>query len=202
MSQITFSVLTVKPRRMKQLLALMLLSCFSFTLVAADGLNTPIASTSMQGSQKVGDLKQLLGEMWGKLRSYVPRSNLGRAENSQTQIAGVRGDESTTSQLEPYWKGDKSDDPAYTKEIGALGKAIKLADEGKLKAAAKAFDAFLKTYPDSSLKPNAQFGLGLAYGGLGQKNQSIAALQGFAAAYPQHPLANDAQKMIQQFKRP
>ena len=67
---------------------------------------------------------------------------------------------------------------------------------GDLKQAAAALDGFIKTYPASTLKPNAVFAAGLVYAGMGDKIKGIAFFQAFAKDYPDHPLAADASQLL------
>ena len=75
-----------------------------------------------------------------------------------------------------------------------------LAENGDLKGAIDALSAFIDKHEDSDLKPNAQFALGISYGGLGQKQGAVDALQAFVADNPKHPLVSDAKQVIAQLK--
>lgn len=147
-----------------------------------------------------GGLKGLLDQMWAKLRRYGPDSR-NRGEKTVTVVAGIRGAESTASSLNPYWKGDKTNDPAYIEELKAFNQAQGFAEGGDLKQAVTAFDAFLASHPDSSLKPNAQFALGLAYAGMAEKTKGVPVLQGFVKTYPKHPLAEDAGRVLAELQK-
>lgn len=147
-----------------------------------------------------GGFKGLLDQMWAKLRRYGPDSR-NRGEKAVTVVAGIRGAESTSSNLNPYWKGDKTNDPAYVEELKAFNQAQGFAEGGDLKQAASAFDAFLAAHPDSSLKPNAQFALGLAYAGMAEKVKGVPVLQSFVKTYPKHPLAEDAGRVLVELQK-
>jgi TolA-binding protein len=110
--------------------------------------------------------------------------------------AGVRGVEATESELKPYWMGDREQDPAYQAERKALQAAQEHADGGRFGDAARAFDAFLETYPKSALAPNARFGGGLSYAALGDKARAITAFEAFLKDDAQHPLARDAERAL------
>jgi TolA-binding protein len=142
-------------------------------------------------------VKRLFNRMWSKLMGYVGRSERATTAAGRTLIAGVRGAESTTSGLQPYWKGDRSEDPDYIKEVDTFLDAMELADAGKFEQATGALNAFSDSYPNSSLGPNVQFALGLAYGQLGKNAKGVAALESFARRYPEHPLVSDATELIQ-----
>lgn len=150
-------------------------------------------------SEQKSVFKGLLYRVWGKLRALSPstqRSNRNRA----VVTAGVRGAETTDSIISPYWMGDKTDDPDYIKELEAYTKAQQLVEAGDLQAAVKALSAFIDGHGNSDLKPTAQFALGLSYGGLGQKQPGIDALQLFVNNHPGHPLVADAKQVIAELK--
>ena len=148
-----------------------------------------------------GTLKGLLDQVWARLRTYGPNTSAYDSRASTTTlVAGVRGTEATSSALKPYWKGDKTKDPVYAQEVDAYTKAQGLADTGDLKQAAAALDGFIKTYPASTLKPNAVFAAGLVYAGLGDKAKSSVMLQTFVKDYPDHPLVADAGKLMEEIR--
>lgn len=77
--------------------------------------------------------------------------------------------------LQPYWKGDQSEDSDYIKEVDTFLDAMELADAGKFEQVTGVLNAFSNSYPASSLDPNVQFALGLAYGQLGKNPKVVAA---------------------------
>src|SRR6266566_1072705 len=159
-----------------------------FAAVAADNPKITDKPTGVvvQKVESDSTLKRMFDEVWAKLRGYGPKLSTSDARTSVTAVAGVRGAESTNSQIKPYWKGDRTDDPAYVQEVNAYNAAQTLADNGAADKAAAAFEEFLKTYPKSVFKPSAQFALGLAYGAAGQAAKGKAALDGFVRDYPTH----------------
>ncbi len=168
------------------------------TLVQAQ-TDTSASTTNLeiQVVEEESAAKRLFSRMWSKLRGYVGRSEQSTMAGGRTLIAGVRGAETTTSGLQPYWKGDRSEDPDYIKEVDTFLDAMELADAGKFEQATRALNAFSDSYPDSSLDPNVQFALGLVYGQLGKNAEGVAALESFAKRYPEHPLVSDAEELIQ-----
>jgi len=150
-------------------------------------------------TEQNGVFKGLLYKVWGKLRALSP-SAPSRNHNRATATAGIRGAETTESLLDPYWMGDKTNDPDYVKELTTYASAQQLAEKGDLPAAVKALSAFIEQYDKSDLKPNAQFALGLSYGGMGQNDPGIKALQEFVDDNPKHPLVADAKQVIQELK--
>lgn len=143
---------------------------------------------------KQSAMKDLLGGLWARLRAATPRST--RVSAAPTMTAGLRGSEATETELKPYWKGDREQDPAYRAENQALQAAQDLADAGKFSEAARAFDAFLESHPGSPLAPNALFGAALARAALGDKARASAGFEAFIKQNPQHALARDAEQAL------
>jgi len=167
------------------------------TLVQAQtDTSASITNVEIRVVEEESAVKRLFGRMWSKLRGYVGRSEQATMAGGRTLIAGVRGAETTTSGLQPYWKDDRSEDPDYIKEVDTFLDAMELADAGKFEQATGALNAFSDSYPDSSLDPNVQFALGLAYGQLGKNVEGVAALESFAKRYPEHPLISDVEELI------
>ncbi len=154
-------------------------------------------SVEIQVTEEQSAAKRLFSRMWSKLRGYVGRPGQSTSAGGRTLIAGVRGAESTASGLQPYWKDDRSEDPDYIREVDTFFGAMELADAGKFENATGVLNAFSNSYPDSTLNPNVQFALGLAYGQLGKNTEGVAALESFTSRYPEHPLVSDATELIE-----
>ncbi len=185
---------------MKQALLFSFVLIFPPLLMAAGHDSESQARVEIRKVDQGTSVKRVFSRLWARLRAYVPKPGTRQAATQRTQIAGVRGAESTASRLQPYWKGDRSEDPAYVREIETFHAAIELGDAGRLREAAAAFDAFVTTYPNSALNPHAQFALGLVYVELGKKQRGISVLQSFTRTYPSHLLAADARGVIQQLQ--
>jgi len=140
-------------------------------------------------------VKETLGNLWGRLRAVTPRSAPAQATTT-TVTAGLRGTEATESELKPYWRGDKDQDPATRKEREALEQAQALADTGNFAGAAQAYEAFLKQYPSSTLAANARFGAALSRAAMGERARATAGFEEFLRRDPQHPLARDAETAL------
>lgn len=84
----------------------------------------------------------------------------------------------------------KAADPAA--ESRDYEAALNLFKANKVKDAAVALESFVKTYPDSTLTPNAQYWLGNAHFTLRDCKKSIDAQRVVVAKWPQHPKAPDA----------
>jgi TolA-binding protein len=147
-----------------------------------------------QPAQTAGG-KETLGNLWGRLRAVTPRSAPAQATTT-TVTAGLRGTEATESELKPYWRGDKDQDPATRKEREALEQAQALADTGSFAGAAQAYEAFLKQYPSSALAANARFGAALSRAAMGERARATAGFEDFLRRDPQHPLAKDAETAL------
>ncbi|MCK5001565.1 MAG: hypothetical protein KAJ92_03725 [Gammaproteobacteria bacterium] len=174
-------------------IVLMLMFCVPALSMAAEQMKKENNVVVKKEQKSV--FKGLLYRVWGKLRSLSPKmSNRNRSRSVIT--AGVRGAETTDSLIDPYWKGDKTDDPDYIKELTAFNNAHQLAESGDLQAAVKAFSSFISDHDDSSLKANAQFAMGISYGGMGQTKSSVNTLRAFIKENPTHPMVADAKQVI------
>jgi TolA-binding protein len=159
------------------------------------GLSLAFSIPDATAQSSSDGMKGLLGSLWGRLRAATPRSSTNTTTTTVT--AGLRGSEATESELKPYWRGDRETDAAERK---ALEGAQALADSGKFADAAKAFDAFVQTYPRSPLAVNAVFGSAVANAALGDRAKARAGFQDFLKRDPQHPLAKDAEQAIAALK--
>lgn len=140
-------------------------------------------------------LKGVFYQVWGKLRALNPST----AKSTKYRViatAGIRGSESTESILEPYWKGDQSEDPVFVESLKLFNKAQYSVEQGDLQAASKNLDSFIQQYKNTQLYPNALFTKALVSGGQGDKATSIELMRTFIQSNPKHPLAADAQKVI------
>jgi len=82
--------------------------------------------------------------------------------------------------------------PPSAKETQAYDAAYKLFKSGSYPAAIKAFQAFGKSFPNSSYAPNVGFWIGMAQYRQKAFGPAAAALQGVAANFPDSPKAPDA----------
>ena len=149
-------------------------------------------------SEKKNVFKGFLYNMWSKLRAISPR--VATRNTRSVATAGVRGAETTTSIISPYWKDDNTDNPEYLKELTAFTKAQQLAEDGDLPAAITALSSFIEGHGDSDYKANAQFALGISYGGLGKNTESVNAFQDFINDNPKHPLVGDAKQVMSELR--
>jgi TolA-binding protein len=92
-----------------------------------------------------------------KIESFTPQKKIGVTN----AVGGVRGAPSDANDI--YWKGEASKPVIDAEELNAFKKATDLATAGEAKQAHAAFAEFVKNYPDSSLRKDA--------------DQALAALQ-------------------------
>lgn len=177
----------------KVIVVLMFMFCLPALSVAAEQTNKD-SNITVQSEQK-SVFKGLFYRVWSKLRTLNPKMNK-RNRNRSVITAGVRGAETTDSLIDPYWKGDKTNDADYIKELTQFNNAHQLAEKGDLASAIKAFSAFISDHGDSDLKPNAQFALGISYGGAGKMQSSANTLRAFVKENPTHPMTADAKQVI------
>lgn len=145
-----------------------------------------------------GSFTGLFGRMWSRMRSLSPRLLSSSESRGQTQVAGIRGAETTESLLQTYWKDDLENDVNFIAELDAFGQAQNLADSGDLTGAGQAFDTFLAEHPDSKLEANAQFAAAITYGALGNGAKGRNLLESLMEEHPAHPLAEDAKTLLTQ----
>lgn len=82
--------------------------------------------------------------------------------------------------------------PDTQAETAAYEAALKLFRDGHYAGAIAGFKAFLKTYPDSALAPNAQYWVGYAYYAMKDYKSALAQQQKLVAAYPGSTKVPDA----------
>ena len=144
-----------------------------------------LAAPQAPAQDTTAGVKELLQNLWGRLRALTPRSAPAEATTA-TVTAGLRGAEATESELKPYWRDERQ----------AFESAQALADAGKFSEAATAFDGFLQANPRSSLAPHAIFGAALARAASGERSRAMAGFEEFLKREPGHPLAADARQAL------
>lgn len=137
--------------------------------------------------------------VWSKLRAFNPQTRY-EAKSNTVYTAGIRGAEATETLIQPYWKGDLSQDEKFQQELKKFSKAQQLMDNGELDGSQKAFSSFIQQYSNSTLVPNAIFAKALCHAGLGKKKEAKASMQRFVDENPNHPLVADAQQVITQLR--
>ncbi len=166
------------------------ISAFTMPLQAQD-------SATIVETQSHSVFKGFFQSVWARLKSLNP--NMKESANSEVvYTAGIRGAESTDTLLQPYWKGDMTQDEEFQAELQQYSLAQLKMDRGELESAVKSYDSFLDEYAQSNLRPNALFGKSISLAGLGDTQQSIATMQLFVDENPNHPLHDDATRVIQE----
>jgi len=147
-------------------------------------------------AEKQNAFKGLFYKVWSKFKSLSPKK-----ENEVRKVAvtmGVRGAETTSTILEPYWKDDKTNDKQFMQQLEDFAQAQTLADKGDMANSNKAFNGFIDKYPQSDLKPNAQFAEALTMGAMGKALESKRSFKVFIDENPEHPLVSDAKQVMQE----
>lgn len=137
----------------------------------------------------------LFRSVWVRLKSLNPTQKES-AKSQALYTAGIRGAESTDTLLKPYWKDDLTQDESFQAELQQFSLAQIQMDRGELEAAVGSFDGFLQAYAQSALRPNALFGKSISLAGMGQAEPSRITMQQFVDENPNHPLVNDARRVI------
>ena len=127
--------------------------------------------------------------------TYELESAKKRQQDFYVDLDGrLRKLEPQQSEAQPAEEGKTpvkaSSDP--NAEAQAYENALNLFKANKLKEAAAAFEAFPKSYPDSSLAPSAQYWLGNANYALRDCKKAIEAQKQLIAKWPTHAKAPDA----------
>jgi len=167
---------------------------FLMTPAVAEQVNTE----NVIKAEKDNAFKGLFYTVWNKFKTLSPKDE--SEVRNITVTMGVRGSETTSTILQPYWKDDKTSDEAFMQQLEDFAKAQSLADKGDLESANKAFNGFINKYPSSDLKPNAEFAEALTMAALGNVVVSEKSFKSFIDEYPKHPLVGDAKMVIKELK--
>ncbi|MDO8262665.1 MAG: hypothetical protein Q7T21_05510 [Gallionella sp.] len=121
---------------MKQLIMLFLLGLALF-------------SQALHAGEKNDNTSSFWDRLRGKIESLTPQKKLG----ATTATGGVRGAHAATEDM--YWKNDASAQIIDSDELEVFAKAMKLTDSDDKAQAQAAFSEFIKKYPESSLRQDA-----------------------------------------------
>jgi len=126
---------------------------------------------SMQLAQRIDQLEQEATRLRAQLEELgaPPRPGAGQANGAADQ--------------------EQAQD---SKEQAAFDGAMDLYRDADYGEAAESLSAFLTLYPNSVLKPTAQFYLGSSYYALRNYKEALSVLSGMAEQFPDHPRAPDA----------
>lgn len=118
-------------------------------------LGLVLGSQALYAAEKSGSSQTF----WEKLRAKIEAMTPQKKTVVTTATGGVRGAPSSTEDI--YWKNEATGQTIAAEELDAFKKAMKLADsEGKAQAQA-AFSEFIKRYPQSSLRKDADQALAM-----------------------------------------
>lgn len=178
---------------------MILLSSLFFVMpVIAEPTAQAAESGAAMKAEKDNAFKGLFYTVWNKFKSLSPKSE--STIRNVTVTMGIRGSETTSTILQPYWKDDKTSDEKFMLQLEEFAKAQSMADEGNIENANKAFNGFISNYPESDLKPNAQFAEALTMAAMGKTADSKKSFKAFIDEFPKHPLVSDAQLVMQELK--
>jgi len=154
-------------------------------------------SVAIVETQSHSVFKGFFQSVWVRLKSLNP--TIKQSANSEVvYTAGIRGAESTDTLLKPYWKGDMTQNAEFQAELQKFSLAQLKMDRGELESAVKSYDGFLDEYAQSNLRPNALFGKSISLAALGNTQQSLVTMQQFIEENPNHPLHDDANRVIKE----
>lgn len=112
-------------------------------------------SQPLHAAEKSDNTSGFWDKLRGKIESLAPQKKVVVT----TATGGVRGAPAATEDL--YWKNDVSAQIIDADELEAFTKAMKLTDANDKAPAQAAFSEFVKKYPGSSLRKDADLALAL-----------------------------------------
>jgi len=113
------------------------------------------------GSQALyADEKSGTQSFWDMLRSKLESLTPQKKVSATNATGGVRG--AAVASEDVYWKNEATGQTIDSDELDAFKKAVKLVEIGDKPQAKTAFSDFIKKYPDSSLRKDADQALALA----------------------------------------
>lgn len=121
---------------------------------------------SKQNAAKKDDSKQSAAgksdskeSFWHQLRIKIESMTPQKKTSVTTATGGVRGAPGSTEDI--YWKNEATGQTIVSEELEAFKKAMRLADSDDKAQAHAAFAEFIKKYPESSLRKDADQALAL-----------------------------------------
>lgn len=112
-------------------------------------LGMSLFSQSLLAGEKSANTSSFWDKLRGKVESLTPQKKL----SVTTATGGVRGAPAATEDM--YWKNDASAQTVAADELEAFAKAMKLTDLDDKTQAQAAFSEFVKKFPESSLRKDA-----------------------------------------------
>lgn len=118
-------------------------------------LGLALGSQALYAAEKSDGAKSF----WEKLRVKIESMTPQKKTSVTTATGGVRG--ALTSTEDIYWKNEATGQMVPAEELEEFKKAMKLADTAENAPAQAAFSEFIKKYPESSLRKDADQALAL-----------------------------------------
>ena len=118
-------------------------------------LGFAIASQALGAAEKGDSTKNF----WEKLRAKIESMTPQKKTAVTTATGGVRGAPVSTEDV--YWKNEATGQTIGAEELKAFKKAMSLADSNDKAQAHAAFAEFVKKYPGSSLRKDADQALAM-----------------------------------------
>jgi TolA-binding protein len=118
-------------------------------------LGLALGSQALYAAEKNGGSQSF----WEKLRVKIEAMTPQKKTNVTTATGGVRGAPASSEDM--YWKNEATGQTAANGEMEAFKNAMKLADSADKAQAHAAFAEFIKKYPGSSLRQDADQALAL-----------------------------------------
>jgi TolA-binding protein len=115
------------------------------TILLAFAAATALAQSGSQGDSWAG--------FWEKLRMKIEQMTPQKKLGSTTAVGGVRG--SAVEASDVYWKGEAKPQSIDADELAAFQKAMGLVEGEQKDQAQAAIAEFIRTYPDSLLRADA-----------------------------------------------
>ncbi len=97
------------------------------------------------------------GSLWERLRKKIELLTPRKKISTTTAVGGVRGAQADADDV--YWKGEASAQAIDAEELALFKKAMALAEAGDTATAQATFSDFVKKYPDSRLREDAELAI-------------------------------------------
>jgi TolA-binding protein len=118
-------------------------------------LGLALGSQALYAAEKSGSSQSF----WDKLRVKIESMTPQKKTSVTTASGGVRGAPAATEDI--YWKNEATGQTIVSDELEAFKKAMELADSDDKAPARAAFSEFIRKYPESSLRKDADQALAL-----------------------------------------
>jgi len=112
-----------------------------------------VAYTLCSSAIYAADNKDGTMSLWDMLRKKIESFTPQKKIVATNAVGGVRGALSDASDI--YWKGEATQEVIDADEMTAFKKAMELGASGNTVQAQAAFSEFIKAYPDSPLRKDA-----------------------------------------------